>query len=485
MTEKCVIYIYPNRTLGKVSPYIFGHFIEHLGRCIYGGIYVDETSPLPNIKGYREDVLDSVKAINPTIVRWPGGNFASGYHWEDGIGPKERRPVRYDLAWGQEETNQFGTNEFIEWVRLVGAEPLIVVNAGNGTPEEATKWVEYTNKNGNTYYSNLRKKYGYEKPFNVKFWGIGNELYGKWQVGYCLDEKECARRTIEFANEMKKVDPKIKLIAVGDADNSIWNYWMVREAGEYFDYLSIHTYIGENPYLEHVAMPELIKTKIEDTFHMIREGLKDAGLNKKIWMAYDEWNIWKREAVAPELVQITDLGDAILTAAILNTFIKFSSMVKMANFAQLVNVLPLILTKNTGEILLTPQYYVFYMYANNFGVNAIESRVYSNYYYSKKFGKYIDYIDVAATEDDNRIYVYIVNRDKEEDYVCDIFMKDFDVKPVKQIVLTGEHPNDRNDWDNREKVRPVEKTMKPKLDKITIPKHSVNLIVFDLIGFSN
>jgi len=479
MVRKRTIYIYTDRPVGGVSPYIFGQFIEHLGRCIYGGIYVGEDSTIPNIKGFRKDVLEKVKAIRPSIIRWPGGNFVSGYHWEDGIGPKDKRPIRYDLAWGQEEPNQFGTNEFIEWVKLVGAEPYIVVNAGNGTPEEAARWVEYTNKDGGTYYSMLRKRYGYEKPFNVKIWGIGNELYGKWQVGYCIDGKECARRTVEFANEMKKVDPTIKLVAVGDADNSLWNYWMVRYAGEYFDYLSIHTYIHENPYLEHVAMSELIKTKIEDAYHMIRVGLKDAKLNKKIWIAYDEWNVWKREAVAIEHTQITNLSDAILTAAILNTLIKMSSIVKMANFAQTVNVLPLILTKDDGDILLTPQYYVFYMYANNFGGKALETKVDSDYYYSKTFEKYIEYIDVAATRDNDKVYVYIVNRDKDEDYECSLLVKNFDVKCIKHVILTSDDVKDKNDWNNKEKIKPVEAERKEKLDSITIPKHSVNLLILE------
>lgn len=200
-------------------------------------------------------MLEAVRELRPPPLRWPGGNLASAYHWEDGVGPREERPRIYGLALGSSEPNEFRTDEFIEWCRLVGAEPFIVVNAGNGTPEKAARWVEYCNYAGGTRYARLRREGGHPEPYGVKLWGVGNELYGRWQVGFCLAGEECARRTIEFANEMSKVDPSIELVGVGCEDPE-WNLDVVRLAGEYMDYLSIHIYVDSRmPYEELAQRP--------------------------------------------------------------------------------------------------------------------------------------------------------------------------------------------------------------------------------------
>jgi len=178
------IFVDPSISIGRISRRIYGHFIEHWGRCIYGGIWVGPNSSIPNINGFRRDVIEAVRGIRASIVRWPGGNFSSQYHWLDGIGPRENRPRKLNLAWitkeGPEiEINEFGTDEYIEWVRLIGAEPFIVVNMGNGSPEEAANWVEYCNSSKDTYFARLRVKYGHREPYNVKIWGLGNEQRGR------------------------------------------------------------------------------------------------------------------------------------------------------------------------------------------------------------------------------------------------------------------------------------------------------------------
>ena len=210
------IVVDPKKVVKPISRHIYGHFTEHLGRCIYGGIY-EEGSPLSDERGFRKDVLEAVKRIKVPNLRWPGGNFVSNYHWEDGIGPKDQRPVRFDLAWQQEETNRFGTDEFIEYCREIGAEPYISINMGTGTLDEALHWLEYCNGKGNTYYAQLRRKYGHPEPYNVKFWGIGNEMYGEWQVGH-MTADEYARAAKEYTKWMKVFDPTIKAIAVGCDD---------------------------------------------------------------------------------------------------------------------------------------------------------------------------------------------------------------------------------------------------------------------------
>ncbi|MCW4027128.1 MAG: hypothetical protein NWE76_06565 [Candidatus Bathyarchaeota archaeon] len=190
---ECKGFVDAKSPLGRLDKRCYGQFIEHLGECIYGGVWVGEDSEIPNVKGFRKDVLEAVKELRSAVMRYPGGNFASGYHWLDGVGPRDQRPSRFDMAWGAEEPNKFGTDEFLEWCRLAEVEPFMVVNAGNGSPQEAAEWVEYCNSAKDTYFASLRRKNGQSEPYGVKLWGIGNELYGKWQVGFCVDGGECVR----------------------------------------------------------------------------------------------------------------------------------------------------------------------------------------------------------------------------------------------------------------------------------------------------
>ncbi|HEX2742216.1 MAG TPA: hypothetical protein VHM69_17385, partial [Rubrobacter sp.] len=194
-----------DRGIGELDRRIFGGFIEHLGRCIYGGVF-EEGSPLSDDRGYRLDVLEAAKGLRIPILRWPGGNFVSGYHWTDGIGPREERPRKTELAWFTEESNRFGTDEFIEYCRLLDTEPYICVNMGTGTMDEAQAWVEYCNGTGDTYWANLRRENGREEPYNVKYWGLGNEMYGEWQIG-ALSADDYVRKAREFAKVMRWTDP--------------------------------------------------------------------------------------------------------------------------------------------------------------------------------------------------------------------------------------------------------------------------------------
>ncbi|MGI9123036.1 MAG: alpha-N-arabinofuranosidase, partial [Rubrobacter sp.] len=207
------IKIDPDRRIGELDRRVFGGFIEHLGRCIYGGVF-DEGSSLSDDRGYRRDVLEAARGLRIPILRWPGGNFVSGYHWTDGIGPREERPRKTELAWFSEESNRFGTDEFIEYCRLMGAEPYICVNMGTGTMDEAQAWVEYCNGTGDTYWANLRRRNGHEEPYNVKYWGLGNEMYGEWQIG-ALSAEDYVRKAREFAKVMRWTDPSIELVGCG------------------------------------------------------------------------------------------------------------------------------------------------------------------------------------------------------------------------------------------------------------------------------
>ena len=240
---KATVHVDADKVLGQVQPEVYGHFIEHLERCIYGGIWTEDGSAL------RPDTLRLVQALKPTVIRYPGGNFASGYHWEDGIGPKDQRPVRMDKAWQSEESNQVGTDEFMAYCREVGAQPFLVVNDGSGTPEEAARWVAYCNEDASTEQGARRAANGHPEPYGVHWWGVGNEVWGQWQIG-TTDAASYAKRLRAFVDAMRAVDPSIRIVAVGDkvmsgavADpGAQWNETVLREAGDCFDDLSFHLY---------------------------------------------------------------------------------------------------------------------------------------------------------------------------------------------------------------------------------------------------
>ncbi len=466
--------------LGRLDRRCYGQFIEHLGKCIYGGVWVGEGSKVPNVRGFRTDVLEAVRDLRPPIVRWPGGNFASGYHWLDGVGSRSQRPRRLDLAWGAEESNEFGTDEFLEWCKLIGTEPFIVVNAGNGDPMEAASWVEYCNSARGTYYASLRHRCGRPEPYGVKLWGIGNELYGRWQVGFCVDGRECARRTIEFANEMRKVDPNVKLVAVGCEDPE-WNLEMVKDAGEYFDYLSVHIYIGgAKPYGELAAVSLDVERRLRDVYGLVESARRRYGVKREIRLAFDEWDVWYPEAKAPLHEQITSVGDAVFTGSVLNVLHRLCKMVPIGGFAQTVNVLPLIITSDDGRIALTPQYLVFKMYAANTGSLELRVAVDSPSYLSQELNEYVSFIDLSATfaEDGKNLYLYAINRHEDETADLRVTFRGFKPKKASQLYIAGRSIEDRNTLDEPNNVSIEE--ARPEIDKgeafLTLNPHSVNVI---------
>ena len=477
----CKVFVDATSPTGLLDKRCYGQFIEHLGECIYGGIWVGEDSKIPNIGGFRLDVLEAVKQLNCPIVRWPGGNFVSGYHWLDGVGPRDQRPRRFEMAWGQEEPNTFGTDEFIEWCRLIGAEPYIVVNAGNGTPEEAAQWVEYCNSARNTYYAQLRRKYGHEEPYRVKIWGIGNELFGRWQIGFCINGEECARRTVEFANEMSRVDPEIKIIAVGHEDPE-WNIDMVKHAGEYFDYLSIHIYIwgDKKTYRELVASSAGIEKELREIYGLIQSVRRKYNIKREIKIAFDEWNVWYPEAKPPLLSQVTSIKDAVFTAGVLNALHRLCNEVPMAAFAQTVNVLPLILASKDGRMVLTPQYLVFKMYGANTGDYVLPTVNDSPLYRSSELNMPIPFIDSSATitRDGRILYLYLVNRHETEPAYIQTSFRGF--KPLKGYMQTvaGETIESKNTFEDPNAVKIEEGSVKVENGKAAfeLKPHSVNII---------
>ncbi|MGQ9478799.1 MAG: alpha-N-arabinofuranosidase [Thermoproteota archaeon] len=464
---------------GEVDPKIYGHFIEHLGRCIYGGVWVGENSQIPNLRGFRLDVLEAVKAIAPPVIRWPGGCFADGYHWKDGIGPRDKRLKRTNPAWGGIETNQFGTDEFIDFCREVGAEPFIVVNVGSGTPQEAAEWVEYCNGNANTTYGRLRSENGHS-PYNVKYWGLGNELYGEWEIGH-MDAAQYAQAVVNFARAMKSVDPSIKLVAVGQfgtsGESASWNRKVLEFAGEYIDYLSLHTYCWKPPkdaYYTIVNYPLNVERDLKGIVRQIDSIMKDKG--KKIEISLDEWGVWYADATS-QLMQDVRLCDGLLAAGMFHVFHRLSKDVTIATFAQLVNVLPAIVTNDRGAMYLTPIYLAFKLYRNNTGKIVLSTSVTgtSNYY-----------LDVLATmnEDASHLYLAVINKYQTNTVNASISLEDFDPKQVcKAYQLNGPSWDSKNDFKSPNTVKITSSYVTLNITEgsftYAFEPHSVTIIVLE------
>jgi len=350
-----------DRKIGNVDPRIYSAFAEQLGRCVYGGIY-DEGSPLSDERGYRKDVLEKVRLLKPPLLRWPGGNFVSGYHWTDGVGPVEQRPRRMELAWNDEESNRFGTDEFIQYCRLISAEPFLCANMGTGTLDEAQAWVEYCNGTGNTYWANLRRKNGHEEPYGVKYWGLGNELYGNWQIG-ALNAEDYTKRAIEFAKIMKWTDPTIQLVSCGKNGWNDWDCVVLEGHARYIDFHSIHIYTCSSDYYSNVLAPHQAERAIEICQALIERVRYTQRIEHPVSIAYDEWNVWFRTQndTHPGLEEVYALSDALAVATYLNGFIRHCRSVSIANYAQLVNVIAPIFTSKQGMFLQTI-YYPLYLY---------------------------------------------------------------------------------------------------------------------------
>jgi alpha-L-arabinofuranosidase len=365
-----------DRLIGTVDRRIFGAFIEHLGRCIYGGIF-DEGSPLTDEHGFRQDVLAAAKQLRPPILRWPGGNFVSGYHWTDGIGPQDQRPRRLELAWRSEESNRFGTDEFIDYCRALESEPFICINMGTGTLDEAQAWVEYCNGTTNTYWANQRRANAHLEPYGVRYWGLGNEMYGEWQIG-AMSAEEYVAAARRFAKLMLKTDPTIELVACGQWGFTEWDRIVIEGLADLVRYHSIHLYTGSGDYLRNVLQPHQADRALRLCEALIERVRYQKGIEHPIGIAYDEWNVWyrTRSGLAREhgLEEQYDLSDALAVALFLNIFVRHCRSVAIANIAQLVNVIAPVFTRPDGLFLQTI-YHPLRLYAEHTQSRALDALV--------------------------------------------------------------------------------------------------------------
>ncbi len=421
------------RVIGEIDPKIYGNFAEHLGRCIEGGIF-EEGSPLSDAQGYRKDVIEAVRNLHVSLLRWPGGNFSSNYHWMDGIGPRNDRPKRLEMAWHTIEDNRFGTHEFLDYVEMLAIEPYVCANFGTGAWLEAQQWVEYCNLNEDTAMTQLRKKNGRDKPWGVKYWGLGNEMDGPWQMGHRSAE-DYGKFALEGAKLMKWTDPTIKLVAAGssnynpNADWVGWNRTVLSYLKNHADYLSMHLYVG-NPrdnYESFLASSLNLADKIETAEGTIR-GAMVGEPKRNIYIAWDEWNVWYRARGAGKesgrriLEEHYNLEDALVVATLLNTFVNHSHIVKIANLAQLVNVIAPIFTGEKSLFLQTT-YYPLQLFAANSRGHALELFADGPTYSTSQYAK-VPMLDVSAAYDNGSLVLNVVNRSRTEAMAADFELED-------------------------------------------------------------
>jgi alpha-N-arabinofuranosidase len=474
-----------DRTIGEVHPHVFGNFAEHLGRMIYGGIY-EEGSPLSDADGFRKDVMDAIRPLGVSILRWPGGNFVSTYNWQDGIGPKDQRPVRAEPAWGTLESNRFGTDEFLRYAERIGAEPYVCINLGFGTLDDARYWIEYTNEARKTYWSDQRRKNGRTEPWKVKYWGLGNELDGPWQLGQksAHDYTLAAR---EAAKAMRRVDGDIKLIASGSSDYAAdwidWNRTVVNELRDYIDYIAIHTYIGnrENDFERFMGWSQTIDHYIEVTAGLIKQAQSGQREPRPIHIAYDEWNVWYRAGGKEQLEETYNFEDALAMGLFFNSFFRHADVVKMANLAQMVNVIAPIMTNKQG-LFLQPTYFPLVEYGKQRGNTALDVWVSAPTYQIDKRPQ-LAYLDVSSTYNPKtrELFVNVLNRSKDRDLTTRIENQTGELAPEAAIWELN-HPDLKatHTFGDDQKVRPVTRNMSLTIAdggfSYTFPAHSLTIV---------
>jgi alpha-N-arabinofuranosidase len=488
-------------TVGKIDERIYGSFIEHLGRAVYNGIY-EPTHKTADDQGFRKDVMELVKQLNVPIVRYPGGNFVSGYNWEDGTGDKAKRPRRAELAWHTIETNEVGIDEFQEWAKRAGSQVMQAVNLGTRGPEEARNLVEYCNFPKGTYYSDLRRANGFEKPFDIKVWCLGNEMDGPWQI-CAKTAEEYGRVACETAKIMKDVDPSIELVACGSSNLHMktfgkWEATVLEHTYDYVDYLSLHNYYGnqENDTPSFLAcsldMDKFIKSVVSICDYV--KAIKHS--SKTINLSFDEWNVWfhsneadsklERWQIAPhQLEDVYNFEDALVVGCLLITLLKNCDRVKMACLAQLVNVIAPIMTDNGGSAWAQSIFYPF-MHASNYGRGVALIPVVNCDKYDTKTKKDVPYVEAIGIVNDERkeLTVFAVNRSLEDGVDLDIDLRDFaDAKLIEHIVLEHEDMNAVNTAEAPDNVVPHTNgttTILTNEAVATLNKHSWNVIRFQI-----
>ncbi len=510
----------PSLPRESISPRILGHFIEHLGKCIENGVWMYSPTKLPllaepRLERVRVDLFDAMNALHPPVLRWPGGCFSDTYIWTDGIGPRDQRPKRRNRHWGLQsilnnvgprERNHFGTDEFLTLCAKLGTDPYININIDE-TPEMAANWVEYTNGNPASDFGKKRSENGHPDPYSVPIWGIGNEVYGWWENWHVKTGALYAERYILFAKAMRAKDPNIKLVAVGCSKPG-WNRELLERIKGYVDFLSIHKYVPTINFLANfIGRTPLPATA--DVFHSILNSswlfedfvLRTAediiavyGPNglEKCKIAFDEWNVsWRFSQLVRADSPPYLLRDGLWTACMLNAFIRQAKFVGMANFAQMINTIGMILTY-PDAIVLNPHYLTFKMYADAWQPRLLTWKVECSWLVSKKFTSIPEMsrplLDVAATasEDGKQVTLYCVNKHIVDNIETSIdftgLTGDQKVHRVVGTILTNPNPFATNTRKAPSEVKLADVNFKvdDNATTCTLPAHSAIALKFTI-----
>jgi alpha-N-arabinofuranosidase len=472
--------------IGTTQPRLFGAFIEHLGRCVYGGLF-EPGHPTADAKGFRQDVLALVRDLAPTIMRYPGGNFVSGYNWEDGVGAVAARPRRLDLAWMSTETNQFGTNEFIDWCRLTGIEPMLAVNLGTRGPDAARNLVEYCNHPGGTTLSDLRRAHGWPEPHGVKFWCLGNEMDGPWQIA-AKSAHEYGRIACEAAKVMKWVDRGLELAACGSSGRRMrtfgqWEDTVLEHTFDHVEYISLHTYLnnydGDTPAF--LASCDLMDSFIEEVVAIADAVAARRRSSKRIMLSFDEWNVWYRTRrdrkarvqegwpVAPPILEeLYTVEDALAFGGMCISLLNHADRVTAACLAQLVNVIAPIMTETGGPAWRQTIFWPFLHFSRLGRGRVLRTHVDSPTYATRyndpngPIDEYfplpaVPYLKLAAVHDDRAglLTLFALNRSLSEALPLSLQAGGFSKLAVKQAMqLCDPDLEAINSKDHPDRVRP-------------------------------
>lgn len=480
--------------IAPIDNRLYSSFIEHLGRAVYSGIY-EPGHPTADDMGFRKDVIALVQDLDVSLVRYPGGNFLSGYAWTDGIGPRESRPRRLDLAWRTIEPNLVGIDEFYEWTRKAGTEIMAAVNMGTGTPKEAGEMLEYCNFPGGTYWSDLRKANGHAEPYGIKTWCIGNEMDGPWQICH-LDAVDYGKKARETAKIMRWIDESTELVVCGSATSLMdtypeWDRIVLEHTYEHVDYISLHRYYenlgNDDDFLaSFVDMDRFIKS-VAATADYVKSLERST---KTMQLSFDEWNVWYQKKQirkdweeAPEILEDQySLLDALVFAGMGITLINNADRVKIACLAQLINVIAPIFTEKGGRVIKQSTYYPFRdisRYGRGVALKPVIKAPTIETCYGDAPVLSLAVVDNEGVEE---LTVFCLNIDRGSAHELELDLRSFgDVSMIMWQMLTGENPDARNTFDNPDCVQPENHPLREgscERCSLVIPSLSWNVIRF-------
>ena len=472
MTTTANLSVLGNETLGTVSPYLHGHFAEHLARCCYDGLWVGTESSIPNEGGFRTDVVEALARLTVPMLRWPGGCFADTYHWREGIGPPQGRPHSLAESCGLNvvETNALGTHEFVDLCRRIGAEPYLAGNVGTGTPQEMMDWVQYCNTSLDTTLGRERRANGHAGSMNVRYWGVGNE---NWGCGGNYDAVDYAKEYKRYATFLRQVqaDTPLELIACGNADRD-WNLRVVETLRNHLgvlDHLSVHRYwaaghateFTEDEYYQVMRGADLVEEDIRYTDEILR--FFTAG-RRQVGIAFDEWGIWHPQAVAQgDYEAQSTLRDAICAAGVLDVFHKWCGRVSLANIAQIVNVLHCLVQTREDQMWLTPTYHLFRLYTPHQGGTALrtawenapgrETAAFGKPWPEATWGAgTLPLVSSSATRKGGQLVLSLTNRHLTQALEMEITLHGLSARGGAMETLTGDGANAANSADRPNRV---------------------------------